>query len=129
MSFIKTLPQSIYWGFAPGLVTSFIGAYKDTLYEEFETLKFFRSTIITFAWYLLINMYFPKDPVILKIGLSSMMERVCVETYKALHKPAPGKFKNCKCEEGKCTVYKDRGWILDRLMGGGENYDGAINSD
>ena len=104
------LPQSILWGFLPGLVTSCIGAYKDTLYEEFEIKKFFRSTIITFLWYIVINYIYPKEPVL----------------YKAIHKPAPGKFKNCTCENGKCIVHKDRGWILDRVSGKQTNYDGIL---
>jgi len=38
---MRAVPQSIFWGFLPGLVTSCIGAYKDTLYEEFEPFKIF----------------------------------------------------------------------------------------
>jgi hypothetical protein len=124
---LRRLPQSILWGLLPGLVTSSIGAYKDTLYEEFEPLKFFRSAIITFLWYIVIDRLFPKDPVILKIGACSMMERITVELYKAVFKPSPGKFKNCSCDSnGACTVYKDRGWLLDRLSGTGHNYGGAM---
>lgn len=122
------LPQSYLWGLLPGLVTSSIGAYKDTLYEEFETLKFFRSMIITTIWYILIHQLYPKQPVILKIGFCSMMERISVELYKALNKPAQGKFKNCRCESGKCIVFKDRGWILDRMTGSHGNYSGVIEN-
>jgi hypothetical protein len=125
---LPVLPQSVLWGLLPGLVTSCIGAYKDTLYEEFEPLKFFRSAIVTFLWYLLIDRWFPSDPVLLKIGACSMMERVSVELYKAAFKPEPGKFKNCTCDAvGACTtVHKDRGWLLDRLRGTGANYTGRM---
>ena len=62
-------------------------------------------------------MYYPDELVILKIGLCSMMERLSVETYKAIYRPEPGKFKNCTCEKNKCVLHKDRGWFLDRLNG------------
>ena len=123
------LPQSIFWGFLPGLITSAIGAYKDTLYEEFENKKFFRSTIITFLWYILINYIYPKEPVILKIGMCSMMERITVELYKAFHKPAPGKFKNCTCKNNSCIIHKDRGWMIDRITGSAGNYTGAFEKE
>ncbi len=117
MSKIWDLPQSIFWGLLPGFATAIGGAYKDTLFEPFEPLKFFRSPIIAFIWYIIIDKYFPNESVILKIGFSSMMERICVEYYKAIFKPEPGKFKNCSCVEGKCVLQKDRGWFLDRLNG------------
>jgi hypothetical protein len=117
MSFkdLLNLPQSIFWGFLPGFVTALGGAYKDTLFEPFETLKFFRSPIISFIWYAIINLIYPLEPVILKLGFCSMMERITVEGYKAIYKPEPGKFKNCTCENNKCILHKDRGWFLDRL--------------
>lgn len=56
-----------------------------------------------------------------------MMERISVETYKAVYKPNPGKFKNCTCDENrKCVVHKDRGWFLDRLAGSNGNYTGDM---
>ena len=109
------LPQSIFWGLVPGFFTSFGGAYKDTLFEPFEPLKFFRSPIVCFIWYIIVNMIYKNEPVLLKIGLSSMMERITVETYKAIYKPEPGKFLNCKCIDNKCHLEKDRGWFLDRI--------------
>ena len=69
-----------------------------------------------FIWYYIIDTWFPKDYVILKIGLCSMMERITVETYKAIFRPAPGKFKNCVCVNNKCLLNKDRGWFLDRIQ-------------
>jgi hypothetical protein len=111
------LPQSIYWGLLPGFLTAIGGSYKDTLFEPFEQLKFFRSPIVSFVWYIIINHFYKYDSVILKLGLCSMMERLSVETYKAIYKPEPGKFNNCKCAENKCILEKDRGWFLDRLQG------------
>ena len=111
------IPQSYYWGVVPGLLTALGGSYKDTLFEPFEPLKFFRSPVVTVVWYIIIDFYYKKEPVILKIGLCSMMERLTVETYKAIYKPEPGKFKNCKCVNNKCVLEKDRGWFLDRIHG------------
>lgn len=111
------LPQSIWWGLLPGLLTASGGAYKDTLFEEFEALKFWRSPIVSMAWYILIDAAYPTHPVILKVGLCSMMERLSVETYKAIYKPEPGKFKNCECQQNECVAHKDRGWFLDRIRG------------
>jgi len=128
MSNILILPQSIWWGLLPGIVTSSIGAYKDTLYEEFELLKFFRSAILTFLWYILTDYLFPKEPVLLKIGFASMMERISVELYKAFNNPQPGKFKNCSCVNNRCILHKDRGWILDRLSGKKNQYNGTFES-
>lgn len=110
-------PQSIFWGLLPGFLTAFGGAYKDTLFEPFEPLKFFRSPIVSFIWYVIIDFYYKKEPVLLKIGLCSMMERLSVETYKAIYRPEPGKFKSCKCINNKCILEKDRGWFLDRISG------------
>jgi hypothetical protein len=114
---LYNLHQSIYWGLLPGFLTAFGGSYKDTLFEPFEPLKFFRSPIVCFLWYIVIDHLYKKQPVLLKLGLSSMMERFSVEFYKAVYKPEPGKFKNCKCKKDQCILEKDRGWFLDRLAG------------
>lgn len=111
------LPQSIYWGLVPGFLTAIGGAYKDTLFEPFEQLKFFRSPIICFIYYIIIDKIYKNNPVVLKLGFASMMERISVEFYKAIYKPEPGKFNNCKCVNEKCILEKDRGWFLDRLNG------------
>lgn len=110
------LPQSILWGFLPGFLTALGGAYKDTMFEPFEFMKFWRSPIITFIWYVVIDYFYPMQPVILKMGFSSMMERLSVETYKAVLRVPPGKFKNCTCIDNKCVLQKDRGWFIDRLQ-------------
>lgn len=124
MKNILDLPQSIYWGFLPGLLTALGGAYKDTIFEPFEFMKFWRSPILTFIWYLIIDIFYPTQPVILKIGFASMMERLSVETYKAVFNHAPGKFLNCNCVDNKCILQKDRGWFWDRING--KSYNGKI---
>ena len=43
------LPQSIWWGLLPGFFTAFGGSYKDTLFEPFEPLKFFRSPLVSYG--------------------------------------------------------------------------------
>jgi len=45
------------------------------------------------------------------------MERLTVETYKAIYRPEAGKFKNCECVSDKCILKKDIGWFLDRING------------
>lgn len=112
---LLNLPQSVLWGILPGLITATLGSYKDTIFEPFEPLKFFRSPIITLIWYILIDRTYPKEPVILKIGLCSMMERITVETYKAIHNREPGKFKICTCINNKCVLKKDSRWFIDRV--------------
>lgn len=111
------LPQSWLWGLVPGLVTASVGAYKDTLFEEFDPVRFFRSPVIALAWYVAIDRFYRRAPVLLKIGLASTLERVTVETYKAVIRHPPGKFSNCRCAPDGvgCLVSKDRGWLLDRL--------------
>ena len=50
---MNNIPQSYYWGVVPGLLTALGGSYKDTLFEPFEPLKFFRSPFITALWYII----------------------------------------------------------------------------
>lgn len=120
------VPQSVWWGLVPGLVTAAVGSYKDTLYEDFELRKFFRSPVLTLLWYVVVDWFFPLAPVFLKVGTCSMLERITVETYKAVIRHPPGKFKNCSCDNGTCTVHKDRGWMLDRVSRADPNYSGRI---
>ena len=107
--------QSILWGLLPGTLTAVGGAYKDCLYEPFEAIKFVRSPLVCLFWYIIVDRQYPSQPVFLKIGLASMLERLSVETYKALIGKMPGKFTNCTCENSQCVVQKDRGWMLRRL--------------
>lgn len=110
---ITDLPQNPLWGIVPGLITACFGAYKDTLVEPFETKKFFRSIIITFIIYAILEQKFPKEKVIFKIALASMIERCFVEGYKAIIGKPPGKFI---CPDGVEVEHsKDRGWLWRKL--------------
>jgi hypothetical protein len=81
-------------GFLAGLICSLGGALKDSPYEGFQSLKFFRSMIVgTFCggfatafvpdcqWHLL-----------LVFAFAGYAERFCVEGYKIVRAHRPGKF-------------------------------------
>ncbi len=72
MSKIYDLPQSIFWGLLPGFATAIGGAYKDILFKPFELLFFLRSPIIAFIWYIIINKYYPNEPVRVEKVLKSI---------------------------------------------------------
>ena len=114
---VHAMKQSVLYGFLPGIVTAMGGAYKDTLYEPFEFQKFMRSPIVSFLWYIIIDKKYPRQSVLLKIGLASMMERVTVESYKAFRGKIPGKFNNCTVVDNKCFLQKDSNWFVDRVRG------------
>ncbi len=97
-----------FLGFFGGLVTASVGAWKDTLFEPFEHLKFFRSPLVTEATYLILLYSYPDRQfkhLFLILLASAALERVVVEGYKAILRQPPGKFK---------SPTKDRGWLLDR---------------
>ena len=120
------MKQCLAWGLVPGVLTALGGAYKDCLFEPFEPLKFWRSPIVSMIWYILIDRWYPTEPVLLKLGLASMLERLSVETYKAVLGKMPGKFNSCSCDAGKCVLHKDRGWLLRRL-GLGDTLQPQVN--
>ena len=94
------------YGFFMGCFIAITGSWKDTLFESFQIVKFFRSPIITQIWYLVLLYCYGGRPLILIILASAALERVTVEGYKAVRRQPPGKFQ---------SVTKDRGWLLDRL--------------
>ncbi len=96
------------YGFFMGFFIAITGSWKDTLFEKFEIVKFFRSPIITGLWYLVLLYYYADDHLILIVLASAALERVTVEGYKAIIRKPPGKFQ---------SDTKDRGWLLDRLQG------------
>lgn len=96
--------ESLY-GFIAGLVVGTVGAWKDTLFEDFEWSKFFRSAIITEIWYLILRQKY-RDPLALVLLSSIALERLTVEIYKALDGQPPGKF---------ASPTKDRGWFVKRV--------------
>lgn len=114
MDLAESLPP---WaaGLLPGLVTAALGAYKDTSFEPFEPLKFWRSPVVTFLWYAAVDRWFPAQPVLLKMAAASTLERISVETYKAVWDVSPGKFKNARLINGECRAIKDRRWLPARL--------------
>ncbi len=94
------------YGFFMGCFIALTGAWKDTLFEEFQLVKFFRSPIITGVWYLILLHYFKGSSILLIVLSSAAMERVTVEGYKALIRQPPGKFQ---------SPTKDRGWLRERM--------------
>ena len=94
------------YGLFVGCFIATTGAWKDTLFEKFKIVKFFRSPIITEMWYLFLIYRYNGRPLPLILLASAALERLTVEGYKALKRQPPGKFK---------SPTKDRGWLLDRL--------------
>ena len=98
------------YGLFMGCFIAITGAWKDTLFERFKVITFFRSPIITQLWYLVLLYYYDGRPLILILLASAALERVTVEGYKAIKRQPPGKFQ---------SNTKDRGWLLGRLKRAG----------
>lgn len=82
---------NLFMGFLAGLICSLGGALKDSPYEGFQPLKFFRSIIVgTCAG--LLSARFTSDAV-LAFMFSGYVERMCVEGYKIVRAQKPGKFE------------------------------------
>lgn len=94
------------YGLFMGCFIAITGAWKDTLFEKFEIVKFFRSPIITQVWYVVLLYFYRGMPILLILLASAALERVTVEGYKAIRRQPPGKFQ---------SDTKDRGWLRDRL--------------
>ncbi len=87
-----TLLRAAVAGFMVGLVIAVGGAWKDAPVEGFETLKFFRSPILTTSFSVLL---FPlADSVLLAAAASIGYERAASENYKTFFFPSRprGKF-------------------------------------
>lgn len=93
-------------GLLTGLVTATMGAWKDTLFEPFEAVKFVRSPLLTEFWYLVLLNKYPDAPLSLLLLGAAALERVSVEGYKSIMRLPPGKFQ---------MQGRDHGWLLDRL--------------
>ena len=94
-------------GFLVGLMIATTGAWKDTLFEDFDPIKFWRSPILTEMWYQILKHYYKgKTPPPLLALSAAALERLTTETWKALQRKPPGKFKR---------ENKDRGWLVERL--------------
>ena len=81
---------NIFMGFLAGLICSLGGALKDSPFEGFQPLKFFRSMIVgTCAGVL--SCLFTTNPI-LAFTFSGYVERMAVEGYKIVRAQKPGKF-------------------------------------
>jgi len=98
--------KGFFYGFLIGMVTASLGAYKDTTFEPFEIRKFFRSPIITGIWFMVLQSHYKTQPVLLLAGSSVCLERMTVETWKALSGVTPGKFT---------SPTLDKGWLINKL--------------
>jgi hypothetical protein len=99
------------YGFLVGLFIATTGAWKDTLFEEFDPFKYFRSPLITEIVYLILLSFYRQEAnqfkfLFLILLASAALERVVVEGYKAIIRQPPGKFK---------SPTKDRGGLLNRM--------------
>ena len=100
----------VLFGVFLGLLEACVGAWKDTLFEPFEPLKFIRSPIVVSAWALIIGLWLFPSAHWWLIGVSAVsMERITVEAWKAALRKAPGKFKRAN---------RDNGWLIERLTSG-----------
>ncbi len=93
-----------------GLLIASLGAWKDTLWEPFVPRKFIRSPIITAFWGWVISNIplFHGSHWLLMAMAAVTMERLTVETWKALFRKMPGKFKRKKM--------RDTGWLPERMV-------------
>ncbi len=81
---------NLFMGFLAGLISSLGGALKDSPYEGFHPIKFFRSILIgTGAG--AVSAHFTLHPV-LAFMFSGYLERMIVEGYKIVRARRPGKF-------------------------------------
>ena len=93
-------------GFVLGTWVAVMGAWKDTLFEPFEIRKFFRSPLIVAAWAFILGLICHGQSFVLIALAAISLERLSVESWKALIRKPPSKF---------ARETKDRGWLLDRL--------------
>ena len=82
---------NIFMGLLAGLICSLGGALKDSPYEGFHPVKFFRSILVGLAAGIL-SCWFTDRPI-LAFCFSGYVERACVEGYKIVRARKPGKFE------------------------------------
>jgi len=95
-----------FYGFFVGFIIAITGAWKDTLFEKFNIVKFFRSPLLTEFWYLVLLLSLPGQSIVLIMLSAATLERFTTEIYKAVRRQPPGKFKN---------KHKDSGWVFERV--------------
>lgn len=88
-----------------GFLEAACGAYKDTLFEEFDWSKFFRSPILTGISGLVVSQVWKAAPVPLLSIAAVSLERLSVEAWKAVIRQPPGKFNR---------MDRDTGWAIER---------------
>ncbi|HEV2130883.1 MAG TPA: hypothetical protein VGR27_07265 [Longimicrobiaceae bacterium] len=88
-------------GSVGGWLTAFGGAWKDAPIEGFETLKFFRSPLISFVWAVLLSRF--TDDLLLISLAAAGYSVATIETYKTFFFPSKprGKFA------GKPVLYPE----------------------
>lgn len=89
-----------------GFITATCGAWKDTLFEPFSIFKYFRSPIVISLCYLFTIHLYPHSPSLLIAASSSALERLSIESWKAILRKPPGKFMNKD---------RDTNWLIKRL--------------
>ncbi len=95
-------------GLLGGLIVACLGSWKDTLFEPFEWKKFIRSPLIGAISGGIVGDQYPDSPGLLIFGTAITLERLTVETWKAIIRKPPGKFVNPE---------RDTGWLAKRLSG------------
>ena len=98
---------------AAGLVVAGFGALKDTLWEDFSWLKFFRTPILITicAGFLMLFLWKHTAPygflnVVIYVGAAAAAERILTDTYKAIRRQKPSKFNRPQ---------RDTRWLRERL--------------
>jgi len=81
---------NVFMGFLAGLICSLGGALKDSPFEGFHPLKFFRSILVGTVFGF-VSAFFTSQPV-LAFMFAGYCERMADEGYKIVRAQKPGKF-------------------------------------
>jgi hypothetical protein len=84
--------NAIMLGAVVGLLVAGVGAWKDTMWEEFRWRTFLRSPVVTAIWAALLSIAFPNRDALLVALASAALERLSVEAWKGLIRRPPSKF-------------------------------------
>lgn len=100
------LARGMFLGFLGGMAVAIMGAWKDTLYEDFQLSKLMRSPLIGTVTGGLIAGTYPSLPGPILLTSSIACERLAVEGWKAVIRKLPGKF---------ARENRDTNWLPERL--------------
>jgi hypothetical protein len=89
-----------------GCIVAGCGAWKDTLFEPFSWVKFFRSPLLIFILAAILARIALPSIIILVLSACAL-ERLLTEGWKAIVRKPPGKFKGGKDQS--------KGWLRTRL--------------